>query len=321
VTSRESVVAVTVTYGDRLGFVERQARALLAQGGLAERIVVANGSDAALAARHSLGAAVIALPRNVGSASAFAAGIEAALAKGAQSIWLLDDDNLPGAAALDALLAARDTLAAGGLDPSLLCLCAWREFIEHRERRPSSFLGFHVLDLPGRLLHLPSPRPAPSLPIELPTAAYGGLLLPRALLTRAGLPDPRFVLYADDTEYTDRLRRAGGRIFLVPQARVEDLAPRWQAPGRLLASWLDEADNFRAYYGARNEAWFDSHRLCGNRFVYRMNRAIYLAALRLLSRTPARKARAALLAEAIHAGEADALGEDPRFPLTAPRPA
>ena len=47
------------------------------------------------------------LDHNTGGAGGFAAGIAAALADDAELIWLMDDDTVPEAGALDELLAAR----------------------------------------------------------------------------------------------------------------------------------------------------------------------------------------------------------------------
>jgi hypothetical protein len=147
-------------------------------------------------------------------------------------------------------------------------------------------------------------------------APYGGLLLPRALIARVGFPDPRFVLYADDTEYSDRIVRHGGKLFVVGDAVIDDLLPSWlEGPG-LLRAWLDEPDSARAYYGARNEAWFDWHRLAKNRWHYGLHRAIYFSVWWFLSRREPRRTRFALLREAVRAGEGDKLGPDPRFMLT-----
>ncbi|MEO6748399.1 MAG: glycosyl transferase family 2, partial [Casimicrobiaceae bacterium] len=153
----------------------------------------------------------------------------------------------------------------------------------------------------------------------LTSAPYGGLLLPARLLRETGLPDPQFVLYADDTEFTDRIVRRGGRIRLVAAAHVADISSSWQSGGRLRDAWLDETSEARVFYGARNEAWFDFHRLMANRWLYRFHRGIVLAAWWCASRREPRRTRYTLLVEAIRAGEAGRLGVDARFPLeTAP---
>jgi hypothetical protein len=119
------------------------------------------------------------------------------------------------------------------------------------------------------------------------------------------------VLYADDTEWT---MRAGGVVLatgLVVEEMDRDGAVEPGAFG--LRRWLDVADAFRLFYGARNEAFIDAHRLRRSRLVHALNRAVVLGLLWLFSR--GRRQQFALLRESMAAGEAGRLGVDPRFPL------
>src|SRR5690606_8643445 len=105
------VVAVVVAYNRR----DLLIRAL---DGLAEQarpcdavVVVDNGStdgSGERAAAHHLRPDVLTLERNTGGAGGFAAGLaHAVLARGADLVWLMDDDTVPTPTALSALLDAR----------------------------------------------------------------------------------------------------------------------------------------------------------------------------------------------------------------------
>jgi GT2 family glycosyltransferase len=324
-----SVVAVTVTYGDRHAFVERIAAVLLHDPHVVQWVIVANGVGQEI--EHRLMAldrrvVLVSFPTNVGSAAAYAEGIKTALdnTPTAGFLWLLDDDNLPDPEALTRLLDAHAQLAGQYPESLRTVVCAYRAAIHDRQvkgdgrRLPSSFLGFHWRSWLRTLGLRLYPRTAASAVPEfqsLATAPYGGLLLPAPLLRAAGLPDPRFVLYADDTEFTDRMVKDGCRLWLIRTATITDLCPSWQDQGRLLHAWLDTPDSARAYYGARNETWFDTHRLMTSSGLYRFHRSVYLGVLWCLSRRQPRLGRYALLVEAIRAGEAGQLGPDRRFPL------
>ncbi|OIP82472.1 MAG: hypothetical protein AUK37_08990 [Rhodobacterales bacterium CG2_30_65_12] len=52
-------------------------------------------------------------------------------------------------------------------------------------------------------------------------STFVGLFLSRGAMARAGYPDPRLFIYADDVLYTLGLTRAGGRIGFVPEIRFE----------------------------------------------------------------------------------------------------
>jgi GT2 family glycosyltransferase len=318
------VVAVTVTYGSRFASLETVAKCLLPDARVGRWVIVANGVTPGLAREiEGLAEKVILcrLPTNVGSAPAYAAGIEAAIDCGADWVWLLDDDNLPASNTLERLLAAHRMMSQDD-DPGAIAVCGYRAHIHDPQLRngprvPSSFLGFHLRTFIQRLCRRRQSSPSSRVQTRaVAIAPYGGLLLPRALIARVGFPDPRFVLYADDTEYSDRIVRHGGKLFVVGDAVIDDLLPSWlEGPG-LLRAWLDEPDSARAYYGARNEAWFDWHRLAKNRWHYGLHRAIYFSVWWFLSRREPRRTRFALLREAVRAGEGDKLGPDPRFMLT-----
>lgn len=94
------------------------------------------------------------------------------------------------------------------------------------------------------------------------------LLLPRAVIERAGLLDERFFLYYEDTEYCFRLRERGIDIWYCPQARLYH---------KVGASSKGADSPLCAYYIARN--WLLCSRLhLGSRYplfllYYTINRA------------------------------------------------
>ena len=71
---------------------------------------------------------VLALPRNTGGAGGFALGVADALGRGADLLWLLDDDGVPEPGALAALVAARARRTRGAT--------------RHRRRWPARWCGW-----------------------------------------------------------------------------------------------------------------------------------------------------------------------------------
>lgn len=298
---------VTVSYGARTKFLARQAAMLAGEAAVREWIVVANGNGGLVrAAGLKRVPRIVELAQNGGSAVGFGAGIAAALDDPAIGrVLLLDDDNLPGPGVIDGLLAlGGDAVAA------YRARLHWAEARGIAARRADSCLGFHLLDLPGKVWRRAAGAPAVRARVTMPGAGYGGLMVSRGLVGRIGLPDPQFVLYADDTEWT---MRAGG-VGLATGLLVEDMDRGEAAAGGFgLLRWLDIAEAFRLFYGARNETFLDTHRLRRSRVVYALNRAAVLGLLWLFS--PGRRRQFALLREAMAAGEAGRLGVDERFPL------
>jgi len=185
----------------------------------------------------------------------------------------------------------------------------------------SSYFGFHIAQLPFKLWRRlpwgkkPGKRPAS---ISLPFAPYGGMLAHRSLYQRIGMPLKELVLYVDDTEYTRRITARGGRLFMFTDAVIDELEQSWNIKARtrnIYETFLLGDSDFRAYYAARNQAWFDKNVWAASPRLHRLNRAIFLTLLRLIARLRNSRDRLAILEQAIRDGESGDLGMSKLFPL------
>jgi GT2 family glycosyltransferase len=151
----------------------------------------------------------------------------------------------------------------------------------------------------------------------LPYAPYGGLLLSRLLLERIGLPNSLFVVYSDDSEFTSRIPAAGGRILLVGDSVVDDIAPSGLGAERDTSmipkwSWYAIESEQRAYYAARNQIAFEASR-ANSRALFLLNGAIVTAWMILLGVASRRTSRMRVIVRALADGVRGRLG--PRRPL------
>jgi GT2 family glycosyltransferase len=327
---------VTVTYAARWDLL-RQALAAAQREGLDRAVVVDNGATQDIAALAQAGfgdfADVVTLDRNTGSAGGFKAGMQRALDLGATYLLLLDDDNEMQAGSLAALQAAhRESLALAPQDK--LAILAYRSDrqTDAAANIPSSgmhgnraaFFGFHILDVPFKLFRrTPWGRRwiarRPVLPrVVVDVAPYSGMYFHRAVPELLGLPDERFLLYADDTDFSWRLTRAGGAIVLATDACLRDLELSWNVKkrfGNTFDALLWGDGDFRAFYSTRNNAHFERSAAGPRHWVRALNRAIYLLLLRARAMMAGRTARFDLLLRAVRDGEAGRLGEHADFPL------
>lgn len=328
-TPGPDVVCVIVTYAARRALLCQVLDALPAQG-VRRAVVVDNGARwplrAELAAKYGDFVDVVEMGRNTGSAPGFAAGMRRASETGAGFIWLLDDDNCPHPGALSALLEEYRRQARG-VDAARLAVGAFRpvgqEGIAPRRLTPrhSSYCGFHVLDIPRKLIkRTPARRllPRARLPSTIPVgvAAYSGLLFNSMLVQQVGLPREDFVLYCDDYEWSLRITSQGGRIVLVTHAIVTDLERTWRGrfknhPLSLLRGRGDSV----AYYAMRNAVFFYGKLWRRNNFIYFINRALFNGLLSVLAAATHLGKRHALLRRAAEDGAAGRLGANPEFPL------
>lgn len=339
--SPADIAGLTLTYGDRVAMLGQMADALH-RDGVRRILVLANGlAPDPLARLHALAAAngarglrldIIESAVNAGSAVGFGQ-LLAALRDdpGIRAAWFMDDDNTPCPGALDALLAAQAahpgaTLSAVRRDRMYLMRAAATgiapdppagvAFSMDLFRRPRALWQ----RITGRRA-----RPAATPPASVPIARvpYGGLLVPRTLLDRVAPPRADFVLYADDYEYTERLRAAGG-LFLVGAAEIEDLEASWNATGAAsagaprsqLVRLATMPPDFRLYYALRNALYLDRKRARGAAMgVFAINLAALVAAGCLQALLRGRPDNARAIVRAARDGVTGRLGVATDFPL------
>ena len=238
--SRTNVVAVVVAY-NRQELLRRCLDGLAGQTVAPTGTVVVDNASTddsrEVASTHPLGAHVVALPTNTGGAGGFAAGIARALTRFPQAewIWIMDDDTVPTATALEALLRAAEVYPGA---PALLASRAvWTDGTEHPMNRPRTRPA-----LPPALHR----HAALAGARQIRTASFVSILLDARAVREVGLPRASYFLWNDDFEYTSRILR--GRIGLyVPASVVHHLT---RALG---SSDADPGERFR--FEVRNKIW------------------------------------------------------------------
>src|SRR3954463_11769023 len=202
------IVAVVVTF-NRLELLRRQLRRLRELDELDEVLVVDNastdGTGAWLAGQDVVGES---LPTNTGGAGGFSHGLERAVERGANLVWLMDDDGLPEPDCLKLLLEREDLDFWG---PAVLAA------------QDHARLCFPIR-LPGgtRVVHdmASVERAAVDGLIHGVLIPFNGVLVTRALVEQIGYPRAEFFLWGDDVEYLWRAEAAGARIATVVAAHV-----------------------------------------------------------------------------------------------------
>src|SRR4051794_33521167 len=190
------VTAVILTFNSRPA-LQRCLEGLAAQPTPpAEGLVVDN--DSALPVDDLVagvpGGRVLRLPKNVGPAGGYAAGIRAFLQSSGSWAWVLDDDCVARPGALDAQLDAAE--AAGGAHPPLVLA--------------------HAMDADTAEV--------------MPGMGWWGVLIPRDAVERVGVPNEALVWWTEDTEYLQwRIPGAGFPVVRCDDAVVE--VSRARTPG------------------------------------------------------------------------------------------
>ncbi|MCA0203794.1 MAG: glycosyltransferase [Proteobacteria bacterium] len=248
------LVAVVATHR-RLADLRQTLAALLAAPArdLAAVLVVDNASDdgtgAWLAAQREPRLHVLTLPRNLGGAGGFEAGMRQAMAALSPD-WLLimDDDSRPEPGALD-IFQRLDLKGYDGIAAAVRCPDGtladmnrptfnpfWHKGILLRTLLGGGRGAFHLGE---KDFALPGLRPVDG-------ASFVGFFVRARVVAEAGYPDPALFLYGDDAIYTMGLTRAGYRLGFAPEVHFVHACTTYSpADPRLRPLW-------KVYYYHRN---------------------------------------------------------------------
>ena len=286
------ITAVVVAY-DRRDLLVEALDALAAQTRPLDDVVVIDNAShddsAVVAAAHPVGAEVLTLARNTGGSGGFAAGIAHAVARGADLVWLMDDDTIPTPTALAELLAARD--AYPGPVALLGSRVVWHDGRDHPMNTPRRRPGASA----EQIAHA---REAGALPVR--SSSFVSMLVDSRAIRYHGLPVADYFIWNDDFEYSARLLRRGTGLH-VPASVVEHRTKTFGA--------TDADPGARFYYEVRNKLWM----LLWSRALSPAERVLYLgASLRRWVRTFLRSSDRGTLREAGARGLRDGLTTRPR---------
>lgn len=204
-----NICSVVVTY-NRLDMLRQCVEALETQTTSCDILVVDNASEDGTKEWLSEKGDIINIRMNVntGGAGGFNKGMREAVIRGYDYIWVMDDDTIPSADALEKLLDADKILEGkyGWLSSVPLWMDGKVCIINKQKVYGSYFEDIQVLKYGLlRAVH----------------ATFVGLFLRREKIIEAGLPIKEFFIWGDDIEYTRRLSiRLGMPCYIAGQSQV-----------------------------------------------------------------------------------------------------
>jgi N-acetylglucosaminyl-diphospho-decaprenol L-rhamnosyltransferase len=232
-----SVVVVTYESGGTLGLCLSALKAQVAQG--FETILSDNGSTDRAAQAAASADRALTLVEN-GSNLGFAAGNNRA-AERANGRWLvlLNPDAYPEPGFIAALLAAASA------HPKVRCFTALQRMAGDPSRLDGLGDAMTVIGFPFRAGY-GRPDPGGLEPAEVFSPCGAAMMIDRAMFLRMGGFDERFFCYCEDVDLGYRLRLAGEKVLLAPEAVARHEGS---------VSTGGRRSDFSLYHGARNRLW------------------------------------------------------------------
>ncbi|MGY1632323.1 glycosyltransferase family 2 protein [Geodermatophilus sp. SYSU D01186] len=260
-----NVAAVIVTYNraDKLGKVIEQ---VLAQDRPAEQVIIVDNastdSTAEVLAAYE-GRPTVHIERlttNTGGAGGFAHGMSVAYERGADFVWIMDDDCYADTDALRALLdghaAAEENM---GLRLPFACsVVRWTNGDICEMNNPEPTWDWGKLLVRGQQTVLVN------------SCSFVSVMFPRWAITQFGLPLSEYFIWFDDQEYTRRITAAGPGVQVLSSTVTHDLGVN----RGVNFGDVNDSNMWKFEYGVRNEAsyrWHHEDPFAALRFAQRLH--------------------------------------------------
>jgi GT2 family glycosyltransferase len=210
-----SVAAIVITF-NRLELFKKTIAGLRAQSyKIDEIIVVNNGStDGTLDWLNSQDDLFVVTQENTGSSGGQYTGFKTAHSRGHEWIWAMDDDVVPRSNCLEQLMNNRN-------EKSILAPLRYskdgtpfiNDTLKFNLSNPFKNIWERLLtqpDLVGETVKADGPT-------------FEGPFFHRSLIDEIGLPEKKFFIYADDSEYMIRAKKKGFQPYIVMNANIDRL--------------------------------------------------------------------------------------------------
>ena len=211
------IAVITLNWNSAADTLRCLRAVALLRGEQAQVMVVDNGSEPtdleqlrSGIARRGLAVELVETGRNLGFGGGCNVGIRLALERGAEFVWLLNNDAVPHPDALQAMLRAMEGDAQIGAVGSVI-------YDLERPERVQTWGGGRVWRWAGVVRH--HRRPVAARRLDYLTAA--SILLRREALERTGLfDDDTFFMYWEDADLCFRLRAQGWKLAVAGDAVI-----------------------------------------------------------------------------------------------------
>ncbi len=231
----KKIAAIIITY-NRIELLKKVVHGVKNQIRKPDAIIIVNNnsSDGTKEWLDNQQDIIIIHQHNAGSSGGQYAGIKKAYELGFDYIWTMDDDVIPGKECLSALeshLEENSILAPLRRDTKGEIY--YNDTLKINLSNPLKSIWKEIIDSNTPLTD--------KIPAEGMT--FEGPIFHKSLIKKIGLPEKKFFIYGDDTEFLVRSLKAGYKQYLIPDAKlIRQIAP---PPDEKTFNW-------KTYYELRN---------------------------------------------------------------------
>ncbi len=189
------ITTLVVTY-NRVDWLKKNTSAVFGQTRKSDEFIIVDNastdgtSEYLKALEGKDGVVVKRLEENTGGSGGFAAGLKLAVERGADWVWMMDDDALPYPNALEEL---EKTLSTVGDDVGVVL---------------------------SKLEKVSDAKPSQKIK-KAAVGTFVGFTVSAGVVESVGLPDAGFFIYADDYEYSKRVLKNGFRMIRTYSSLIE----------------------------------------------------------------------------------------------------
>ncbi len=232
---KNTVAVVLITF-NRLELLKEVLGGIQKQTYPIDRIFVVNngstdGTSEWLAVQDNI---TVINQENVGSSGGQYTGIKAASECGTKWIWTMDDDVVPAPDCLEKLLIPEgDSIVRAPLRYAAEGGVFYNDVKKLNLNNPFSSIWEGIIE----------DKDLENEYIEADGITFEGPLFASSYVELIGLPEKKFFIFADDTDYMIRLVKAGAKCIIVRDAKLQRKLP---------VPKVDISMNWKSYYMVRN---------------------------------------------------------------------
>ncbi|WP_440602873.1 glycosyltransferase [Bacillus sp. GB_SG_008] len=274
--SEINITVITVTYGDRWAYLEKNLLSLESIDLIKNVIVVNNGVNYDLNKKLNKfrKCLLVDLNRNSGSAVGFSYGVKKFMeikdTSGSHQnlrdwVLFLDDDNY---------IKEVDTES---LKKLLSNSCIERQaYFCNRISRSKYYSNYQPIKYNG-FLSFNCFKSEPVSKIDtLELLPYSGLLLTKEIIRSIGFPNEKFYLYCDDYDYSFRLVQNNIVTKMIDCCVIDDVEVSWNQENENFAVSVVTGSPLKVYYSVRNRIYLEKSNMVSNYFIYLSNAFLFL---------------------------------------------